>query len=312
MELPTHLLLLHGYWLIFGWVLLCLIGVPIPVTPTLLAAGALSSDGDMNLSYTFIAGLAACISADVTWYFIGRRYGSKVLRLLCKITMQPANCIRVSEGSVGRRAALVFLYAKFIPGLSSLASPIAGQRRMKFYRFLFYDALGSALWLGAFLYGGRVFGKLLQQNPHIFDWVGRFSGLLLLAGLVGFFLFRIYRRHRLLHALAAARLDPLELKLMLDAGEEVYIVDLRNPSERIDDAHTLPGAHLVAPGEIASHSSNIPLDRDIILFCSCPNEAAAAQIALKLQKQGIDRVRPLRGGYDEWKRLGLPLEAVAA
>ncbi len=310
MELPTHLILLHGYWLIFGWVFVCFIGVPIPVTPALLAAGALSADGDMNLGLTFLFALAACLCADVSWFFIGRHYGGKVLRLLCKITMQPANCIRTSEGSVGRRASLVFLYAKFIPGLSSLAAPIAGQRRMSFTRFIIYDALGSAIWLSTFLFGGRLFGKLLQKDPHLFDWVGHYSGLLLIAGIVAFLAFRIYRRHRQLRALAAARLDPLELKQMLDAGEEVYIVDLRNPSERIDDAFTLPGAHLLAPNHIASHSSDIPLDRDIILFCSCPNEAAAAQIALKLQKQGIDRVRPLRGGYDEWKRLGFPLAAV--
>lgn len=311
MELPAHLLLLHGYWLVFAWVFVCLIGVPIPVTPALLAAGALSSDGDMNLALTFVFGLAACLSADIAWFFIGRRYGNKVLRFLCKITMLPANCIRASEGSVGRGTSLVFLYAKFIPGLTVLAAPIAGQRRISFTRFLVYDTSGSALWLASLLLSGRLFGKLLQENPHLFDWVGRYSGLILVAGLILFFAFRLYRRHAQLRVLAAARLDPLELKQMLDAGEEVYIVDLRKPGERMDDARTLPGAHLFAPHQIASQSSDIPLDRDIVLFCSCPNESDAAKIALKLQKQGIDRVRPLRGGYEEWKRLGLPLDAVS-
>ncbi len=312
MELPTHLLLLHGYWLIFFWVFLCLLGMPIPVTPVLLSAGALSSDGDMSFGLSFAFGLAACVFADTTWFWIGRFYGTQVLRFLCKITMQPSTAIRKSAGTYGRRSALVFLYAKFIPGLTALAAPIAGQRRMGFSRFLVYDTVGSMLWLASLLLGGRLFGKLLQENPHLFDWVGRFSGLLLIVGLVLFFVARLIRRQIQLRRMISTRLDPLELKDMLDSGEEVYIVDLREPDERKEDAYTLPGAHLLTPHEIASHSSSIPLDRDIILFCSCPKESDAARIALQLQKQGIDRVRPLRGGYEEWKRLGFPLDSVVA
>ena len=310
MELPTHILLLYGYWLIFGWVLVTLLGLPIPVTPVLLAAGALTRDGDMNLSLTFIAALLAALLADSTWYWVGRNYGNHVLKFLCKITLEPTNCVRKSELSFGQRHALVLLYAKFIPGLSTLSAPIAGQRRMSYSRFILFDGAGSILWLSSLLLGGRLFGDLLAKNPHIFDWVGRFSGSLLLLGIFIFFAIRVYRRERLLKALAAARLEPLELKQMLDSGIEVFIVDLRHPNERLEDSFTLPGAHLILPNQISSSSDRIPRDCDVIVFCSCPGEAAAAKVALSLHRQGVERVRPLRGGYDEWKRLGLPLQSV--
>jgi membrane protein DedA with SNARE-associated domain/rhodanese-related sulfurtransferase len=310
MELPTHILLLYGYWLIFGWVLVDLLGLPIPVTPVLLAAGALSRDGDMNLGLSFAAAVSGALVADSTWYWVGRRYGAQVLKFLCKILLEPTNCVRKSQGTFGQHHGVTLLYAKFIPGLSTLVAPIAGQRRMDYKRFLMFDTVGAIFWIGTLLISGRLFGDLLAKNPHIFDWVGRFSGSLLLIGILGFFAIRVIRRQRLLKALAAARLDPLELKQMLDAGEEVFIVDLRHPDERIEDAFTLPGAHLILPHEIPSRHETIPRDRDVIVFCSCPGEAAAAKVALSLHKQGVERVRPLRGGYGEWKRLGFPLEAV--
>jgi len=132
----------------------------------------------------------------------------------------------------------------------------------------------------------------------------------LILGIIGFFVARLIRRRIILQELAAARLEPQELKKQLDAGEPVYIVDLRHPLELLPDPFTLPGAVLLSPDSLASRHVEIPRDRDIVLFCTCPSEATAAKTALTLHKLGIERVRPLRGGYDEWKRLGYPLDPV--
>jgi rhodanese-related sulfurtransferase len=113
-----------------------------------------------------------------------------------------------------------------------------------------------------------------------------------------------------LKELIAARLEPEELKKQLDAGEQVYIIDLRHPLELVPDPFTLPGAIHFSPDELRARGSEIPRDRDIVLFCSCPSEATAAKTAMTLRKLGLERVRPLRGGYDEWKRLGFPLDAI--
>jgi rhodanese-related sulfurtransferase len=202
------------------------------------------------------------------------------------------------------------MFAKFVPGLGLLAPPVAGQNGMSFGPFLFYDSIGGALWVGALLAAGRFFGDLLKRDPSLLHWVGRFSGALLALGIIGFFLGRIYRRRVVLKKLAAARLEPEELKRQLDAGEQVYIVDLRHPLELLPDPFMLPGALHFSPETLAAHQNEIPRDRDVVLYCTCPSEATAAKTALVLHKFGIERVRPLRGGFDEWKRLGFPLDPI--
>jgi membrane protein DedA with SNARE-associated domain len=311
MALPEHILLLYGYVLLFAWVLVEQLGIPLPATPVLLAAGALSTEHEINFLLALLAGLAASLIADSVWFLIGRRYGHHVLRILCKLSLEPTICVRRTQNSFGRRRAVTVLIAKFIPGLATLAPPVAGQNGMPYGSFLFFDAIGATAWLGALLTAGRFFGDLIRRNPSLMDWVGRFSGALLVLGILGFFAGRVIRRRIVLKKLVAARLEPEELKRQLDDGEQVFIVDLRHPLELETDPFTLPGARLFTPESLAERHQEIPRDRDIVLFCSCPSEATAAKTAMTLHKLGIRRVRPLRGGYDEWKRLGFPVDAIA-
>lgn len=310
MELPTHILLTYCYLLLFVWVLVEQLGLPLPAVPVLLAAGALSASGPIRFSLAFASGLTAALIADSAWFLIGRRHGHRVMRLLCKLSLEPTTCVRRTQNSFGRRGGAMLVFAKFVPGLATLAPPVAGQNGMDFDAFLFYDGIGSALWVGGLLTGGRFFGNVLARNAGALDWAGRFSGALLLLGIAGFFVARVWRRRIVLKKLAAARLEPEELKRQLDAGEEVFIVDLRHPLELVPDPFTLPGARHFSPDVLAARHHEIPRDRDIVLFCTCPSEATAAKTAMTLHKLGIERVRPLRGGFDEWKRLGFPLDAI--
>jgi len=310
MALPTHVLLMYGYLLLFAWVLVEQLGIPLPATPILLAAGALSAQGQLSFPAALLVGVAASLAADSTWFFIGRRYGHHVLRILCKLSLEPTTCVRKTQDSFGRRRGVTLMIAKFVPGLATLAPPVAGENGMDFLRFLFFDGIGATLWVGATLAAGRFFGDLLKRDSSLLDWTGRFSGALLLLGILIFFAGRVIRRRMILKELAAARLEPVELKRQLDAGEPVFIVDLRHPLEILPDPFTLPGALHFSPEALAQRHVEIPRDRDIVLFCTCPSEATAAKTAMALHKLGIERVRPLRGGFDEWRRLGFPLDAV--
>jgi membrane protein DedA with SNARE-associated domain/rhodanese-related sulfurtransferase len=310
MELPTHILLTYGYLLLFAWVLVEQFGIPLPATPILLAAGALTAQHELSLPLALAAGLAAALVADSTWFLIGRKYGHHVLRLLCKLSLEPTICVRRTQDSLGRRRDVTLLIAKFVPGLATLAPPVAGQNGMSYGRFLLFDGIGATLWVSVLLTLGRFFGDLLRHDPSMLDWAGRFSGALLILGILGFFVGRVVRRRMVLKKLVAARLEPEELKRQLDAGEPVYIVDLRHPLELLPDPFTLPGAVHFSPDTLAARHLEIPRDRDIVLFCTCPSEATAAKTAMALHKLGIERVRPLRGGFDEWKRLGFPLDAI--
>lgn len=310
MELPMHILMTYGYLLLFAWVLVEQFGIPLPAAPILLAAGALSAEGQISFSLALLAGVAGSLTADTVWFFIGRRYGHHVLRLLCKLSMEPTICVRRTQDQFGRRRQLMLLVAKFVPGLATLAAPVAGQHGMPYAEFVLFDGIGTTAWIGTVLTVGRLFGDALKRDPSLLNWVGKFSGALLLLGVLVFFIGRVLRRRMVLRELLAARLEPEELKRQLDAGEAVYIVDLRHPLELLPDPFTLPGALHFSPDSIAARHSEIPRDRDVVLFCTCPSEATAAKTAMILIKLGIERVRPLRGGYDEWKRLGFPLDPV--
>ena len=311
MALPTHFLLLYGYILLFAWVLVEQVGIPLPATPVLLAAGALSAEGQISFPLALLAGITASLAADSTWFLVGRRYGHHVLRILCKLSLEPTTCVRKTQDSFGRRRGVTLMIAKFVPGLATLAPPVAGENGMGYATFLFFDGIGATLWVGALLLAGRFFGDLLKRDTSLLSWTGRFSGALLILGIVIFFVGRVLRRRMILKQLAASRLEPEELKRQLDAGEPVFIVDLRHPLEILPDPFTLPGALHLSPEALTSRNVEIPRDRDIVLFCTCPSEATAAKTAMTLHKLGIERVRPLRGGYDEWKRLGYPLDAVS-
>jgi len=310
MALPTHDLLVYGYLFLFAWVLVEQLGVPLPATPVLLAAGALTAQHQFNFSLAFAAALFAALASDSVWFLIGRRYGHHVLRILCKLSLEPSVCVRRTQDSFGRRRAATLVIAKFVPGLATLAPPVAGESGMSYGAFLLFDGIGATLWIGALLSAGRLFGDALKRNPSLLNWVGRFSGTLLVLGILGFFLARVVRRQRFLRRLVDARLEPEELKRLLDAGEPVFIVDLRHPLELLPDPFTLPGAQHFTPEALAARIHEIPRDRDIVLYCTCPSEATAAKTAMTLHRLGIDRVRPLRGGYDEWKRLGYPMDAI--
>jgi membrane protein DedA with SNARE-associated domain/rhodanese-related sulfurtransferase len=310
MELPTHILMVYGYVLLAGWVLAEQLGLPLPALPVLLAAGALSAEHELSFGLAFLVSMAATLTADTIWFLVGRRYGHHVLRLLCKLSLEPTICVRKTQDSFGRRREFTLVIAKFVPGLATLAPPVAGENGMGFGRFLFFDSIGASLWLLALLGAGRIFGDLLKRDPNLLNWVGRFSGALLIAGIVGFFLYRLYRRRVFMNELVQSRVEPADLKGQLDAGEPVYIVDLRHPLELLPDPFTLPGAVHFSPDGLAERHNEIPRDRDVVLFCTCPSEATAAKTAMTLYRLGIERVKPLRGGYDEWKRLGYPLEPV--
>lgn len=310
MALPTHIVLMYGYLLLFGWMLVEQLGVPLPAAPVLVAAGALSASRQMSFGLALAAGVAGSLVADTTWFLVGRKYGHHMLRVLCKLSLEPSICVRRTQDSFARRRRLTLLVAKFVPALATLAAPVAAQNGMGLAEFVIYDGLGAALWVATVLAAGRFFCDLLKRDPGLMNWAGRFWLALLLLAVVAFVLWRIGRRRVFMKQLAAARVEPEELKRQLDAGESVFIVDLRHPLELLPDPFTLPGAVHFSPDALAARHTEIPRDRDVVLYCTCPSEATAAKTAMRLHRLGIERVRPLRGGFDEWKRLGYPMDAV--
>ena len=299
----------YGYFILFIWVFTEQIGIPIPSAPLLITAGTLTATHKLSLPLVLLSVVLACLASDTIWYVMGKRYGGAVVRLLCRLSMESNTCVKKTEGYFTRNGERALLLAKFIPGLSTVAPPIAGQTNMPLHLFLSYDAAGSLLWALAFTLGGRFFGDFLKHS-NIVSSVSHSAGILFILLLIGFLIYRFTRQRAFIKEMRTARLEPGELKQMIDTGQQIYIVDLRHPLDYLPDPRTLPGAVLLTPDRLVESADAVPRDRDVVLFCTCPSEATAAKMALTLRKAGVYRVRPLRGGFDEWKRLGYPLEAI--
>ena len=302
----------YAYGILFLWVLIEQLGVPVPSIPLLLTAGTLSATHRLHASYALGVVVLACLVADSVWYLLGRRYGGAVLRLLCRLSLEASTCVAKTEGYFTRRGPVTLLFAKFVPGLSTLAAPIAGQTGMPYPRFLLWDAAGAVIWAEAYLLAGRFFGDIAKRSAPFFHLLSHFAFAIFVLLVLGFMSYRVWKNRSFLLEMRALRLEPEELMTMLSAAEKQgnvppFIVDLRHPLDYLPDPRVLPGAVRISPAELAAHSDSLPRDRDVILYCTCPSEETSAKVAKQLLRLGIHRVRPLRGGFEGWRTLGYPL-----
>jgi membrane protein DedA with SNARE-associated domain/rhodanese-related sulfurtransferase len=310
MKETLEFLVRHGYLVLFAWVLAEQAGLPVPSAPLLLAAGALAGKHRMNLLEVAALPLLAVGICDALWYQLGRRRGVKVLKLLCRISLEPDSCVRRTQVSFERNGPWALVFAKFIPGLNAMAPPLAGIIRMPWQRFLLFDGLGASFWAGSYIGTGFVFSEELERVAAHLTFMGRGLFALLLAALAAYVGWKFINRRRFLRKLRIARITPEELKHKMDSSEDVVIVDLRHAVEFTAEPETIPGAVHMDAGDLEEAFDVIPRDREIVFFCNCPNEATAAQLALRLREMGITRIRPLAGGLDRWRKLGFPLEAI--
>jgi membrane protein DedA with SNARE-associated domain/rhodanese-related sulfurtransferase len=297
----------HGYSLLFVWVLAEAAGLPLPSAPILLAAGALAGRGRMDLPTAIALAVVAALLCDSLWYLLGIHYGVGVLRLICRISLEPDSCVRRTQLSFERRGPWALAIAKFVPGLSVMTAPLAGVSRMPWERFAFFDVLGALLWSSAYIGTGFVFSAKLERVLAPLRFLGGGLLALLAIAFASYVVWKWQNRRRFLERLRVARITPEELKQRIDAGEEVIIVDLRHALEFEAEPQTIFGAVRMDPADLEEAIEVIPRDREIILFCSCPNEATAAEMAIRLRNQGITRIRPLAEGLAGWRKRGFPM-----
>ncbi len=268
MESTLRFVIHHGYVVLFVWVVLEQAGLPIPAVPVLLAAGALAGTGQMHLALILGTAVVASLVSDVGWYALGRRRGPRILHLLCRISLEPDSCVRDTENLFARRGIASLLVAKFIPGLSTVAPPLAGIIRMPLGRFVLFDGLGALLWAGVFAILGLLFSKQLEGLAVLLATMGSWLLAILVGGLGAYLLWKFLARQRFLRRLRVARITPEELHQKLELGEEVMIVDLRHPLEFDADPVSIPGAVRFSARDLEARRLPIPRDREVILYCS--------------------------------------------
>lgn len=302
----------YGLWIIFGAVLLQQLGAPIPVFPLLILAGARALDHPTHGFWALVLSVLASAMGNYIWFLAGKRYGQRVLKAVCKMSLSPDSCVRQTENTFERYGVLTLVVARFLPGLGMVAPPLAGALGLRTTMFLLYNGTGSALWAASGLALGLVFHTqvewLLDRSTGLGSHaIGTVAGIIAL-----YVAYRWWNRWQFRRALGAARITVAELDAMMNRGDEPLVLDVRSRIERQLDGRSIPGARAIDLDDAELAWAEIPRDRDVIVYCACPNEATAAKVAMQLQKRGILRIRPLAGGIDAWATAGLKLEDRAA
>jgi membrane protein DedA with SNARE-associated domain/rhodanese-related sulfurtransferase len=297
-------LMQYGLTVVFLNVLLNQLGLPVPAVPTLIVAGAVGAQAHLALGELFAASVAACLIADSAWYWVGYKYGIRVLRTLCRISLEPDSCVSQTQSRFEHWGINSLVIAKFVPGLAIIAPPLAGAMRIGWPRFLALSTLAGVLWSGAALLAGLLFRTQIQQLLRTLQSLGSAVAIVGISLLGIYVAYKWWQRARFYALLRMARIDVSELYDLMQAGAAPVVIDVRSATARALEPHWIPGAINITLAEVGQKLKDLPRDRDIIVYCTCPSEASAARVAKILMNHGFKHVRPLHGGLDAWLAAG--------
>lgn len=289
---------------VFALVLTEQVGLPLPTYPVLIVAGAWSAGGGPPLWSIAGAAVAACLLADSAWYAAGRRIGSRVLRSMCRLSLEPDSCVADTEHLFARFGTRLLLVAKFIPGLGAVSTVMSGVVKARPLGFLAYDAAGATVWAVSGLAIGWIFRGAVEDVFAELARLGRVGGLLIVALLVSFVGLKLWRRHQFFQELRMSRITVHELSRLREGGGSVLLIDARPSASRERDG-IIPGA--IAFEALVENALEGHRGGEVVVYCSCPNEATAARIARKLINMGFHPVRPLLGGIHAWQDAGFAI-----
>ena len=299
----------YGLIIVFFNVLVDQVGLPVPAVPTLVVAGAIAANGQLPLTALFLWSVAACLLADCAWYFIGLTYGIRVLKVLCRISLEPDSCVSQTQSRFERWGVNSLVVAKFIPGLAIIAPPLAGALRIGWPRFIALSAASAVLWVGSALAAGVLFRTQIESFLLRLDEIGSKAAIILGSALAAYVAYKWWERLRFYKSLRMARISVSQLYDLIQAGANPVVVDVRSTTAHALDPRVIPGAFSIPLDDIDKHLKELPRDREVILYCACPSEASAARVARVLMNHGFKKVRPLHGGLDAWVAAGYAVTA---
>jgi membrane protein DedA with SNARE-associated domain/rhodanese-related sulfurtransferase len=307
MQHIVHLLVEYGLLAVFLNVLFDDGGLPLPAQPLLIVAGALVADGKLHLPTLWAAAVAGAFVADNGWYWIARRYGRRVLSILCRVSLSPDSCVRKTESLFSRVGPASLLIAKFVPGLGNVTVALCGVTRVGIWLFLPLELGAAMLHTGAAIFLGLLFHDAAAAVINTLGALGEYGLVLIGLALVVYLSYRWWERRAFIRQLQMDRISVDELAAMLEGdGVRPLILDVRQSSVRARDG-IIPGAISAHADELNPELAQFPRDAEIVVYCSCPNEASAALAAMHLKRAGFRHIRPLLGGVEAWIKAGHPI-----
>src|SRR6266849_6133077 len=189
----------HGYLLVFLIVFAEAAGLPAPAALALIAGGAAAAAHILSPTLVLVIALCAMLLGDTLLFVLGRYTGWALLGFLCRLSLNPETCILRSAESFYKRGRTTLVFAKFIPGVNTMAAPLAGSMKMKPAQFLQLDFAGTCLYVLAYASLGYVFRDFVVKITQGLQIAGHAVAEVVLVALVIFAVYRIvqFRRYRI-------------------------------------------------------------------------------------------------------------------
>jgi membrane protein DedA with SNARE-associated domain len=260
----------HGYALTFCLLLAEAVGLPFPAAIALVAAGAAVAAHALWAPYVLAAALAALLLGDTAQFWLGRYMGWALLGFLCRVSINPETCILRSAESFYKRGKVTLVIAKFIPGVNTMAAPLAGSMKMRFSQFLRLDLAGALVYSLTYLLVGYVSRDFLAALLRGFRAAGRATELVIVAALAVYAIYRIvqYRKNKTYSVVPRVQVEELARRLASQDGNRVLIVDVRSHGYYDSGSSRIKNSIRIEPNNLEEEIKNLPKDRDIYLYCT--------------------------------------------
>src|SRR5207253_8959507 len=236
-----------------------------------IVAGAYAAMGGNPLWKLIAVGVLAAIIADTIWYLAGKRYGLKILKILCRVSLSQDTCVRQTESIFQRFGPSSMLFAKFVPGFASVATALAGAIRLNYFKFVAFDAVGAGLWVGAGVGLGYLFRDAIADVMAKLSSLGKYGVVLVVACFALWIVVKWYRRHLFIKQLRMDRVTVDELRNLLDENKVQALVDVRSALTQAATGR-IPGARAIDMKKIDEGFKGVPVEGEVIVYCACPNE----------------------------------------
>lgn len=303
----------HGYIIIFLIVFAEAIGVPLPGAVALVAGGAAAASGALYGPAVALLAVMAMLLADSLLYVLGSRTGWTILRFLCRIAVDPETCVLRAAESFYKRGRPTLLVAKFIPGVSTMAAPLAGSMKMPFFQFLGLDFLGASAYALAYGAVGFIFRDFVAKIVSGFRAAGHAVEIVIIMAVIVFIGYRVslYWKHRGDRVVPRVQVAALEAKLQAEGPGKILLADVRSYGYYSAAAVRIPGSIRIEPNNLSAEIKQFPRNKDMYLYCTCRGQTTSASVAHLLRQQGFSAF-VIDGGLAAWRRAGNPLEPVPA
>jgi rhodanese-related sulfurtransferase len=232
------------------------------------------------------------------------------LSVVCKLSLARDDCVRRTQDKFARFGPWALLFVKFLPGFALVLILLSGFTRLALPTFLLLDGIAAISYVALPVALGHIFRDAVDSALEAITRWGEFGTALVIGALALYAILRVVDRQLFIRRLRMARISAQELAGLIDSGQNPIIFDVRSTESRQKDG-VIPGSIGAHPDEISQIAGHYALDTEIIIYCSCPNEASAASAALHLKRAGFRKIRPLLGGIDAWARTGRPVQFLA-